>query len=200
MSAQGAARYGAIRELPAVVVFSVGVLAACTVAQAQSRNQLRPSGQDGVASAAVVRPIKVWTEEDLIKLRKPWDVHMDQLEEIRRQDSTLAGKTDAETAKDSVPLKSTLSDNTPIPSTVEDVQKKISVRQQEAVQIAVNLEATRQAYFDATDDDRKSKLKFDMDVMQDELRENKNDLSLLQARLESLKSTDDVLSASDATP
>jgi hypothetical protein len=146
-----------------------------------------------VASSATAKakPKKVWTTDDLASDSKSGDAQK-QEDDTKQQNSGLTATSDAgsdtgDTSSDTSKPAPTLSGGSPIPTTPEEIEKKIDTTQQEVLQIASDLDKVKKAYFDEKDDDLRSKLKFTVSVMEDELQENSNDLNLLQARLQELK-------------
>ncbi|HXW55838.1 MAG TPA: hypothetical protein VEJ67_08835 [Candidatus Cybelea sp.] len=133
---------------------------------------------------------KIWINEDLVALRKPWDIYLDQEIDAwqkAQEEAEEAAKAAAARANRKTPAKAaTLSDNTPIPTTVDDLQVRIKAAEQEVSQLSKDLDVLNQNYAVATSDDLQAKLKLDIDLIQHDLKDRQDDLALLQARLAAL--------------
>jgi hypothetical protein len=108
---------------------------------------------------------------------------------VKEQASKAVAKSDAASpsaASDTAGSTLTLSDSSPLPKTVEEAEGKISTVQREIAEMKSSLENTKEAYLNTTDDTQRSKLKFDVDLAEDDLQERRDDLELLQDRLEFL--------------
>lgn len=188
-------RKGFIYRFWAAALFSAGL--SCNVtAQAQTQSQPQPHAQESAQAPKVLvlkdgrEPKKVWTEDDLVRIRKPWDVQQD-LEALAKEHADMAGtKSDVPPLSASGALGSAtfLKDGSPVPRTVEEFGGKMSALQEEIAELQSDLEQTNEFYFDATDDIRRAKLKFNLDTIGADLQERQDDLKTLQVRLESLKS------------
>jgi uncharacterized small protein (DUF1192 family) len=196
MNAPQRASRSCIHALVVIVFATLGIFGtqAAAATRSQSQSQQGSGRQTGLAAKKTVsasqekpKPRKVWTEDDLASIRKPWDVYQDQEAQSSERNTQIAARPDGAQVPATTDSKSTLSDGSPIPETVQNIEARISTVQQEILQITSNLAATKQAYRDATDDLQRSKLRTDIDLIQGELQENTNDLDVLQARLEAQK-------------
>ncbi len=197
MIPRGAVKLTRIQGL-ATVLFLFGIATGGTAA-GQAQCQSGPGCQSPstppkvVASSATAKatPKKVWTTDDLASDSKSADAQK-QADDTKQQNSGLTATSDAgsdasDTSSDTSKPVPTLSGGSPIPATPEELEKKIETTQQEILQITSDLYNAKKAYFDEKDDDLRSKLKFTVSILEDELQENSNDLNLLQARLDELK-------------
>jgi hypothetical protein len=151
-----------------------------------------PTGAIALTGANAPAVRRTWTNEDLAALRKPWDIYLDQ-EIDAWQEAQEEAKKAAEAAASGAPAPNpkpaqvgTLTDNSPIPTTVDALQIKLKVTQQEATQLAADLDTLRKTYDAETDDDRRTKLKLDIDLIQRDLTDRQTDIALLHARLTEL--------------
>jgi hypothetical protein len=185
----------AIRVLGAAGLFLFGIAAGAagqSQSQPQSSSQPQEAKQNNAASAPTgkTKTKRVWTDDDLPAIRKPSDLQEDQDAEAKQREDAAAAETAAKMnaqASAAAALRTKLSDNAPLPTTFDEAEQKISVRQQEKDYITEELEATKQNYDSASEDEQRSRLKVTIDLLEDELREANDDLKLLQARLEALK-------------
>jgi hypothetical protein len=148
------------------------------------------AAQTAAAMTAGNAANKIWINEDLIALRKPWDIYLDQEIDAwqkAQEEAEEAAKAAAARANRKTPAKAaTLSDNTPIPATIDDLQVRIKATEQEVSQLSKDLDVLNQNYVRATSDDLQAKLKLDVDLVQHDLKDRQDDLVLLQARLAAL--------------
>jgi hypothetical protein len=155
----------------------------------------QPAANTAIAPAVVnplAIPNKIWTNEDLVALRKPWDIYLDQeidawqqaQEEAKKAAEAAASGTAGSGAKPAQPT--TLTDNSPIPTTVDALEIKLNATRQEARQLAADLDTLKKTYDAETDDDRRAKLKLDIDLLERDLADRQADIALLQARITEL--------------
>jgi chromosome segregation ATPase len=130
---------------------------------------------------------KIWYNEDLVALRKPWDIYLDQEVDTwqkAQEEAQEEAKAAAARANNKTPAQAgTLTDNTPIPTTIDELQVRIKATEQEVRQLSTDLDVLKQNYALATSDNLQAKLKFDVDLVQHDLKDRQDDLALLQARL-----------------
>jgi hypothetical protein len=160
--------------------------------QLQSSNPRQPvAPPEGVPAPAELANLrKVWTEDDLKSLRKPWDIEQDREEAVKEQASMAAAHSDAATpiaSREATVPTLTLSDSSPLPRTIGGAQGKISTVQNEIGEMKSNLEKLREGYLNARDEAQRSKLKRDVELAEDDLQERQGDLKLIQDWLEFLK-------------
>ncbi len=181
-----------IRAFVITTLFSFGILvgnagAAPRRARAQSVPRSQGAGQNNIAGQFK----KIWTEDDLVSLRKPWDLYLDRAarvwqESIAAAVAAAAGVTEPSA---SVPISAptTLTDNTPIPDTIEEIEAKIPAVQAEIAHLTSNIQDAQQSYEASKDDDQRARLKLNMEIAQEGLQDRNEDLNRLQARLQELK-------------
>jgi hypothetical protein len=160
--------------------------------QPQSPSRERPAAvPEGVpASAKSANPRKVWTEDDLKSLRKPWDFQAEHEAADKDPAGMAAAHADAGSSiatREASGQTLTLSDNSPLPKNIGGTQGKISNVQKEIGEMKSTLEKTREDYLNARDDAQRSKLKLDVELGEDDLQERQADLKLLQDHIEFLK-------------
>jgi DNA repair exonuclease SbcCD ATPase subunit len=179
-------KHTTIQRLGILGVFSfaisIAVAAAAPTAGAQPARQFQGAGHNSTASGLK----KVWTEDDLIRLRHAWDVYEDQ--EVKAwQDSLDAAAKASPAVPSPAPSKpATLTDNTPIPNTVEEIENKIQTVQAEIAHLTSDIENAKQSYEASTDDEGRARFKLNMEIAQQGLQDRNEDLKRLQSRLQEL--------------
>ena len=156
-------------------------------ASAQTTGQpIKPPATNTVPTVANTPALrnKIWTNDDLATLRKPCDAWHQAQEEAKKAAEATASGVAAPNPKP--PQTATLTDNSPIPTTVDALRVKLNATQQEARQLATDLDTLKKTYDAETDDDRKAKLKLDIDLLERDLTDRQADIALLQARLTEL--------------
>jgi hypothetical protein len=136
------------------------------------------------------KPTKVWTNEDLEDTRTARKIQSPPKDVAKGPSQDASDKPEASRPeRANVPTGPVpkLSDSSPIPNTVAETERKIDIARNEIRQMQSTLGDTRTAFAEATDDVQRARLRVDMDLIRDDLRERQDDLKQLQDRLEMLK-------------
>ena len=180
-----------------VIGFLLSLSFACgAVAQIEVKHPQRTPSEAGAAPpyaatpASQIKPPKVWTNDDLRDSRKPENIKKDRDSDAKEPGREIGAQPEGVSAATAVATSptSTLSNHSPLPRTVEEAQRKVSAAADEIVQMQATLESLRDRYAGTTDDLQRAKLQLNIDLIRSDLGERHDDLTLLQNRLEVVKS------------
>jgi predicted RNase H-like nuclease (RuvC/YqgF family) len=196
----------AIRVLGAGLLL-LGTSGDARPSEATARQEKTPAAAVQTSTAAMTignAANKIWRNEDLVALRKPWDIYLDQeidaWQKAQEEAEKEAKAAQARASRRTPAQANTLTDNTPIPTTIDELQVKIKATEQEVRQLSTDLDVLKRNYALATSDDLQAKLKYDVDLVQNDLKDRQDDLALLQARLNELNGAPAATGSGPAAP
>ncbi|MBI3662571.1 MAG: hypothetical protein HY234_05910 [Acidobacteria bacterium] len=131
---------------------------------------------------------KVWGNEDVTQLRKPWDEFLEQKKAAEETAKARAQEAQKEQAARS--RKQQLKDDPQAlwPKTAAEAGKRVAEKLAEIQELDERITRTRQEYFDALSEVEREALQKKINSLTADLEEAQAELRLLQARLAKLKS------------
>jgi len=144
-----------------------------------------PSPAQGQDQKPKPRAKKVWTEEDMVILRKPWDLH--QIAQEKKAEQESAAKAAQEPAKkpapakasESAPEKAPTESESQIPHNVEPLEKGIAQLTREVADIEQQLRQLDDAALNGLEEERAT--------VDEKRKELTRKLGKAQARLKQLR-------------
>ena len=152
-----------------------------TAQQAPSAPQQKDGGRAG--GKPLVK--KVWTDDDLQALRKPWDEYADQ--KAQTEQAAASTSNPPQKTPPTKKEKPAVRDAYLPPKTVEEAEGRLSAKQREVNYQLESLERVKQEYADEPNEQAREGLKKKLEQMNTDLKEAQAHLKLLEASLEQLK-------------
>ncbi len=157
---------------------------------AQGQNLPAPPKQEQKPAS---KPKRMWTEDDLITLRKPWDQY--QIAREKKAEEEKAAKAAAETSKRSS-AKAPEPPKSPVPASAEGqsepaetlpaLEGRIEDEREKVAALERKLQAAERALYDSREDQR-ADAEQHRDAVSKELEKARDDLKLLEEKLRAPK-------------
>lgn len=185
------------RALFAVAALLPFAAAASLFAQSPTQPLAPPSAQGQTSPSTKEKPKakKVWTEDDISSVRKPWDDYQDQ-KAAAQQKASAAPATNTNSsaqATQGAPGGVTADyldasgNQLPMPKSVTEAQDLIQKKQDEIARKKEAVEQATRNFENATAQMEQSAMKSNLRLAQNSLQASQDDLKELQARIATLK-------------
>ncbi len=175
------ARIGSASALAALLALIV-----VPVVSAQQSQPPSPPPQQQSKPKTPAKKAKVWTDDDLQVLRKPWDDYTDQKAQTEQAaDATANPPEKALPAKKEKPA--TRDEYIP-PKTAEEAESRIAAKQREINYQFEAIAGIQQEYDNEPNEQIREGLKKKLDQMNTDLKEAQTHLKLLEGNQQDLKS------------
>ena len=166
------------------LTFAAATLLALTLAPAAPAQQPASAPPQTTRDKTKPPAKKVWTDDDLAAVRKPWDEYADQ--EARAEQAAAATK-----APEKTPLKKekpVVRDAYLPPKTVEEAESRLTLKQREINYQLESMDRVRKESANETNEQVREAMKQKLEGMKTDLNESQAHLKLLQADLQDLRS------------
>ena len=164
------------------LLLACGALAQNPPAQPQSSESPRPKIK------------RIWTEDDLTPLRKPWELYL--IEKEKKAEEERAARTAAEAAKKAAAkVKTQKPSATPAvgeeeaqaPETVRGLERRIADLQDKVDELEIKFQKAEQTFYESREDERDAATQA-REAAASELESAHAELNLLEEKLRALKS------------
>jgi len=165
------------------LAFAASALLALALAPAVSAQQTSPPPQQKKSKQPAKR---VWTDDDLQALHKPWDDYADQKAQAE-QAASPATPPEEKTAPEKKEKPMTRDEYIP-PKTAEEAQSRAEAKQREINYQLEAMERKQQEYESEPNEQARQGLKKKLDQMNTDLKEAQTHLKLLETKSKEPKS------------
>lgn len=169
-------------------ILAFGALLAFAGAPAFTQERPKPPEQKPKPAK---KPKKVWTEDDVHAVRKPWHDYQDQAAEAAAA-AKAAAEAKAEAANraaqapaaEAAATAENKANKVYVPDTVEGIEKQIQVYQTTIASYHQRIADAREKYFNTGNDEHRAELRREIDFLNSEIEKFEADLKVLEASLE----------------
>ncbi len=164
------------------------LLLACGALAQNPPAQARPSASPGPKIK------RIWTEDDLTPLRKPWDLHL--IEKEKKAEEERAARAAAEAAKKAAAkAKAQKPGATPTadeeearaPETVRGLERRVAELQDKVDELEIKFQKAEQTFYESREDERDAAAQA-REAAASELERARTELNLLEEKLRALRS------------
>ena len=176
------------RNLP-LRILAFSALLAFSGAPAFTQERLKPPEEKPKPAK---KPKKVWTEDDVHAVRKPWHDYQDQraAEAAEAAKAAAAAKAEEANAAAQAPAAEAAAtaenpaNKVYVPDTIEGIEKQIQVYQTTIASYHQRIADARAKYFNTGNDEQRAELQLEIAYLNSEIEKFEADLKVLEASLE----------------
>ncbi len=129
---------------------------------------------------------KIWTNEDLVLLRRPWDIYLER--KVADEEAAKAAEQAARKAARTPPdRKKDAASDLLLPSTPEEAEARITEKREEIRNQVKLIQRKREEYLNEREELTREALKNKIELLTRDLDDAEAELKLLEARLQELK-------------